>query len=143
MIFLEYVFLQEFGSTGEFRVEIRLFRNSFFQHVILSGCSGENIQQYAEIGRSGCLVQADADLSGFEITQVHLAFQCDLAEGIDGYMFRQLDFQRVEIVFVQLLVAQLLQFSSQETGRSVYAAGDVLQSFGTVVNGVEACHCGQ
>jgi len=105
MIFFEYVFLQEFGSTGEFRIEISFLRNGFFQHVVLSGCPCEDIQQYADIGRSGRFVQADADLSGIEVTQVHLTFQCDLAECIDGYMFRQLDFQCVEIVFVQLFVA--------------------------------------
>ena len=88
MIFLEYVFLQEFGSTGELRIEISLFRNGFLQHVILSGCTGEDIQQYADIGRTGRFVQTDTDLSGLEVTQVYLAFQCDLAERIDGYLFR-------------------------------------------------------
>ena len=58
-------------------------------------------------------------------------------------MFRKLDLQRVEIVLVQLFVAQLFQFPGQESGRGVDASGNVLQAFGSVINGVEAGHGGK
>ena len=100
MIFFEYVFLQEFGSTGEFRIEISFLRNGFFQHVVLSGCPCEDIQQYADIGRSGRFVQADADLSGIEVTQVHLALQGDLTQRVHRHVCGKLYLQGIEIILV-------------------------------------------
>ena len=104
MIFFEYIFLKEVGSTDEFLIEISLFRDGFFQHIVFSGSTGEDIQQYAYIGRLCCFVNTDAYLAAFEVAKVHLAFQSDFTQCIYRNMSRQFDLQRIEVILVQLSV---------------------------------------
>ena len=72
--------------------------------LYFSGSTGEDIQQYAYIGRLCCFVNTDAYLATFEVAKVHFAFQSDFTQCIYRNMSRQFDLQRIEVILVQLSV---------------------------------------
>ena len=143
MVFVEYFMCQIGALAFHLRADAACHGYVAYLFPIPSGGNGKDGEQYVDGNDVRSLIDAHTYVPILEITQVHF-----LAQGDGTYLLcrngvGQCKAERVEILYIDLLVSQSVDTFFQKYGNAVDAFCNGADTFRTVIYGIEASHRGK
>ena len=143
MIFSEHFMGKERSRTFQGFADRISFRDVVYLLIVLSGGNGENGKQHINGCNVRCFVNTETYVSVLVIPQINFLAKSNRANLLCGNVFGQFKTQCVEILCIYLRVTEFLQLLVEKHCDTVDAGGNGRNSFLSVVDCIEACHCGQ
>ena len=143
MVLIEDFVREEGRGSYELAVNVdRVLTDFIIEVTFLTESRSEDIAEDTQIFRKcGLIDTQQGDYSAGCIEEIDTAFFCDFTELVsEAWLLGKNHAERVEEVLMQEAIAKILEFLSEEASVGMYPTGDVLQAFGSVVDGVEATH---
>ena len=122
-----------------------MFADFVIEVALLAEGRSEDVAEDAEIfGQCRFVNAQQSDRTAGSIEEVHAAFLCDLTElSCEASFLGEDDAECIEEVLMQEAIAEILKLLGEEARVRVDTTCNILQAFGTMVDGIEATHRGQ
>ena len=146
MILVEDFVREEGRGTYELAINVdRVFADFIIEVALLAKGRSEDVAEDAEIfGQCRFVNAQQSDRTAGSIEEVHTTLLCDLTElSSEASFLGEDDAECIEEVLMQEAIAEILKLLGEEARVRVDTACNILQTFGTMVDGIEATHRGQ
>ena len=146
MVLVEDFVREEGRGTYELAINVdRVFADFVIEVALLAEGRSKDVAEDAEIfGQCRFVNAQQSDRTTGSIEEVHAALLCDLTElSSEASFFGKDDAECIEEVLMQEAIAEILKLLCEEARVRMDTACNILQAFGTMVDGIEATHRSQ
>ena len=146
MVLVEDFVREEGRGTYELAINVdRVFADFIIEVALLAKGRSEDVAKDAEIfGQCRFVNAKQSDRTAGSIEEVHTTLLCDLTElSSEASFLREDDTECIEEVLMQEAIAEILKLLGEEARVRVDTTCNILQTFGTMVDGIEATHRSQ
>ena len=146
MVLVEDFVGEEGRGTYELAINVdRVFADFVIEVALLAEGRSEDVAEDAEVfGQCRFVNAKQSDRTTGSIEEVHTTLLCDLTElSCKACFLGEDDAECIEEVLMQETIAEILKLLCEEACVRMDTACNILQAFGTMVDGIEATHRSQ